>query len=288
MKMHDSQAAPSATSSDVPRAIVRDEYPEDGWLRGYFFVGDESGHIRGGSQGRAWKNIDYMRLRDAGLHRLNPRPGDRILDVGCADGATMVYCGLQGATMHGVDLSESQVALANAALRRFGITGEARCADAVDPIFPANHFDAAISSDFFEHITPEVKLAVLKNVYRTLKPGSPLVIKTPNLSYLRLSLLYKRIRAVFRLQNPFAIVIPHTPGTDDPQHIGLTTRWELAPLLQQAGFLNYRFHYEPLRRFGSSGLMEVLSTEIPVLRDWLSEDLVCVAHKPIALSHFPD
>ena len=149
----------------APHVVFQDEYPEDGWLRGYFFVGDESGHTPGRSKGRAWKNVDFMRLRDAGLHRLNPKPGDVILDVGCADGATMVYCGLQGATMYGVDLSGSDVALANAALRRFGIAGEARCANAVDPVFPADHFDAAISSDFFEHITPDVKLAVLNRQY---------------------------------------------------------------------------------------------------------------------------
>jgi hypothetical protein len=83
-------------------------------------------------------------------------------------------------------------------------------------------------------------------------------------------------------------VIPHTPGTADPQHIGLTTRWEMSRLLQAAGFTSYQFYHAPLRRFGYSPLIEVLSTEIPILRDWLSEDVICVAHKPIALAHFPD
>lgn len=275
-------------SSDPPTTVYRDRYPDDGWLRGYYLVGDESGHIPANLAGRAWKNIDAMRLRDAGLHRLHLRHGDTILDVGCADGATMVYCGLQGAITYGVDLNPKHIAAANAALRRFGISGEARCADAIEPVFPANYFDSAISSDFFEHVTPAVKLLVLKNIYRMLKPGCPLVIKTPNLSYLRLALLYKRVRALFRFRNPFTIVIPHTPGTEDPQHVGLTTRWELTRLLQAAGFLNYQFSYVPLRRFGASPAVEVLSTELPVIRDWLCEDIFCVAHKPIALAHFPD
>jgi SAM-dependent methyltransferase len=265
-----------------------DQYPQDGWLRGYFLVGDESGRIPAELSGRAWKNFDAMRLRDAGLHRMNPRPGEIILDIGCADGATMVYCGLQGATVYGVDLNPDHVAAANAALRRFGLSGEARCADATEILFPPNHFDAAIASDFFEHVTADVKVAVLRNAYQVLKPGRPLVIKTPNLSYLRLSLLYKRMRALVRLRNPFRIVIPHTPGAEDPQHIGLTTRWEMARLLQIAGFANYQFFYVPLRRFGHSPALEVLSTEIPILRDWFCEDVVCVAYKPIALAHFPD
>jgi 2-polyprenyl-3-methyl-5-hydroxy-6-metoxy-1,4-benzoquinol methylase len=277
------------TRVDPPNRLDVETYPEDGWLRGYFFRDEANAHKPVGERsGRAWKNIDYLRLRDAGLHLLHPGPGQAILDVGCADGATMVYCGLQGAAVYGVDLDESHVALANAALRRFGITGEARCADAVAPIFPPDHFDAAISSDFFEHITIDVKIAVLKNIYRSLKPGRPLVVKTPNLAYLKLSLLLKRLRALTRFENPAAVVIPHTPGTADPQHVGLTTRWELSRALQAAGFLNYRFYYAPLRRFGYSPVMDVLSTEIPVVRDWLSEDVICVALKPITLAHFPD
>ena len=79
MPMIEPHGSPPASEpkTEVPRVIVRDDYPEDGWLRGYFFVGDESGHTSAAAKGPAWKNIDYMRLRDAALHRLNPRPGDR-------------------------------------------------------------------------------------------------------------------------------------------------------------------------------------------------------------------
>ena len=55
-----------------------------------------------------------------------------------------------------------------------------------------------------------------------------------------------------------------------------------------AGFSNYSTHYSPLRRFGPSKVIEVLSTEIPLVRDVLCEELYMVAYKPIILSHFPD
>ena len=55
-----------------------------------------------------------------------------------------------------------------------------------------------------------------------------------------------------------------------------------------AGFQNYNFFYAPLRRFGFNYVMEILSTEIPVARDFFCEDLLVRAYKPIALSHFPD
>jgi SAM-dependent methyltransferase len=265
----------------------RDGYPEDGWLRGYFVVGDESGHVRQGPV-RAWKNRDFLRLRDVALHLLDPRPGITILDVGCADGATMVYCGLQGAAVYGIDLNAEHVAAANAYLARFGIRGEARVADAAAMNLPVSAFDGVITSDFLEHVTDEVKTRVLRGIYDVLKPGRPLVIKTPNLAYLRLALLYKRARGVLHFRNPWRIVIPHTPGTDDPQHVGLTTRWALARCLEAAGFVNYRFVYAPLRRFGFVPAIDALSTEMPLVRDWLSEDLVCLAYKPITLAHFPD
>ena len=269
-------------------APMNPDPPADAWLRGYFNT-VEADRIGADKVVRDWrKNVDFLRLRDVALHCLNPQPGRRFLDVGCADGCTMVYCGLQGAAVYGQDLDPAAVAKANTLLARFGITGEARCGDAAHLQFPDNHFDGVISSDFFEHITDDVKIDVLRETRRVLKPGQPLVIKTPNLSYLKLSRRFKQLRAVFRLQNPRGIVIPHTPGTDDPQHIGLSNRRQLTRCLGNAGFLNYRFFYAPLRRLGSSAFVEILSTEIPVARDLLCEDLFCIAWKPIVMSHFPD
>ena len=271
-------------SRDVP---ISPDYPEDGWLKGYFNT-NESDRVDGNRSASGWrKNVDFLRLRDVGLHRLNPQPGQVILDVGCADGATMVYCGLQGATVYGQDLDPEMVSKSNSLLARFDVKGEARCGDAAQLKFPDNYFDGVISSDFFEHITDEVKVRVLREVLRVLKPGRIFVIKTPNLSYLKLSLRFKQIRGLGRLQDPRKFIIPHTPGTDDPQHIGLNSRWQLSRSLSEAGFLNFRFFYAPLRRFGHSAIVEVLSTEVPIIRDVLCEDLFCLAWKPIVLSHFP-
>jgi hypothetical protein len=43
-----------------------------------------------------------------------------------------------------------------------------------------------------------------------------------------------------------------------------------------------------LRRFGRRPVVDVLSTEVPGVRDFLSEDLFCVAHKPIHTAWFPE
>ncbi len=262
---------------------------ENSDLRGYFAVLPEF-DVQGGDRAPQglWKNVDFLRLKDCALHVLDPGPGQVILDVGCAAGPQMVYCGLQGASVYGQDLDPELVKVANGFLQKFGIEGEALCGDVAKLPFPDNHFDSAISSDFFEHVTEPEKARILPEVLRVLKPGGKLVVKTPNINYLKLSLLQKRLKAVLKGTNPMRFVIPHTPGTDDPQHTGLTHRREFSQRLLEAGFQNFEFFYAPLRRFGPSMVAELLSTEIPFVRDHVCEDLFCVAYKPIAMSHFPD
>jgi SAM-dependent methyltransferase len=234
------------------------------------------------------KNVDFLRMKDAALNLVQPSAGVAVVEFGCSVGAELVYCGLQGAEVHGVDLDPEAVALANKKLAHLGIEGEALVADATAVPYPSNQFEAALSSDFHEHLDEAAQLAVLREALRVLKPGGRLVLKTPNLSYLRLSLQYKRFAALARGRDPRGYVIPHSPGTNDPQHIGLTTRWVVERQLAAAGFQNWRWHHPPLRRFGQRHVVDVLSSEVPVVRDVLCEDLLVVAWKPIALSHFPD
>jgi 2-polyprenyl-3-methyl-5-hydroxy-6-metoxy-1,4-benzoquinol methylase len=264
-----------------------ENYPKNGWLRGYFVAGGNDTHAALDIKG--WrKNFDFLRLRDVALLKLNPQKDEKILDLGCADGCTMTYCGLQGAEVYGVDLDPKGIEFANNLLKEFSLRGEAVCTNANDTGFPNDNFDKVISSDFFEHVTDEDKVGILNEVKRILKPGQPIVIKTPNLNYLKLSLRFKQLKGLLKFQNPAKFVIPHTPGTSDPQHIGLANRKSLDNCLEMAGFQNRQFFYAPLRRFGNSTLVELLSTEIPFVRDYLCEDLFCIAWKPIVASHFPD
>lgn len=273
--------------SGVMKDFYSEEYPKNGWLRGYFVAAGNDTHAIQNVKG--WrKNFDFLRLRDAALLRLNPQKHERILDLGCADGCTMTYCGLQGAEVYGVDLDPKGVSFANNLLKEYRLQGEAICSNANNTGFQDNYFDKIISSDFFEHVTDEDKIEILEEVRRVLRPGQPIVIKTPNLNYLKLSLRFKQLKGLLKLQNPANFVIPHTPGTDDPQHIGLANRKTLSDCLEKAGFQNRQFFYAPLKRFGNSYLVEILSTEIPFIRDHLCEDLFCIAWKPIVASHFPN
>jgi SAM-dependent methyltransferase len=200
--------------------------------------------------GRAWtggfrRNLDFLRLKDHALLLVAPRPGMRVLDLGCANGAQMVMLGLQGAQVDGVDRDRTWTEMANRKLDKLGIEGRATAGDAAHLPYEDNLFDVVLSSDFHEHFDDAMAVAINAEARRVLKPGGRLVVKTPNLRYLRTSLAFKRARAAMRGVDPRSFVIPHTPGTADPEHIGLRTRWDLARSLEDAGFANLEFSYAP-------------------------------------------
>jgi SAM-dependent methyltransferase len=199
----------------------------------------------------------------------------------------MTYCGLLGAESFGQDLSETSVAVANEKIARLGLTGEAKVGDATSLRFDDNSFDVVLSSDFHEHLTDDQQRATLREVWRVLRPGGRLALKTPNLTYLRASLNAKRLMALARGRSPLGLTIPHTPGTDDPQHIGLIGRGTLERQLVACGFEAVEILHAPMRKLGVRPWMSVLSTEIPVVRDVLNEALYCRAFKPIATAYFP-
>jgi SAM-dependent methyltransferase len=245
------------------------------------------------ADGQQWsgewrRNLDFLRLKDHALHLVGPRPGLKVLDLGCANGAQMVMVGLQGADVAGQDLDPALVEAANRKLELLGIPGRAVVGDAAALQFGDDTFDVVLSSDFHEHFDEHQARAINGEALRVLKPGGRIVVKTPNLRYLKASLTFKRARGLMRGTDPRSFVIPHTPGTRDPEHIGLRSRWDLLGSLEGAGFSSVTFFYAPLRRFGRRPLVEVLSTEVPFVRDVLSEDLFCVAYKPIHASWFPE
>ena len=264
-----------------------DAYPEDGWLKGYFYAMDDDISSNAVKSGKAYQDLGAIRHRDFILHLLNIRKGERVLDVGCFTGALMVYCGMLGAEISGVDISREAVEKANGYLRKYGLNGKAIACDARKLDFPDNYFDKVVSSDFLEHLSFPDSVAVLKEIKRVLRPDGLAVIKTPNLSYLKASRLFKIFKRAVSFKNPFSVVIPHTKG-DTYQHIGLLSKNDLLKIISQAGFLNFRFYSERNSRIGriSYSLTEYLAKSY-FLNGMASEDLIVVLRKPIILSLFP-
>ena len=97
---------------------------------------------------------------------LAPKPGERILDLGCGDGALTEKIVATGATVVGVDASAEMVVAARAR----GL--DARVMDGQSLGFD-HEFDAVLSNAALHWMRqPD---AVLKGVRRALKPGGRLV-----------------------------------------------------------------------------------------------------------------
>ncbi len=97
---------------------------------------------------------------------LDPRPGERILDVGCGDGDMSERIAARGATVIGVDAAPDMLAAARAR----GI--DARVMDGQELDFEAE-FDAIFSNAAL-HWMPRAD-GVLAGVRRALRPGGRLV-----------------------------------------------------------------------------------------------------------------
>ena len=126
----------------------------------------------------------------------------RILDVGCGDGTYAFVLSELGAIVSGQDLGAQQIEIARS--RTYGPdntrSGHFICGNAENLMFEPNSFDCVFSADFFEHIDIETKRKVLGEIYRVLVPGGLLVIKTPNLDYLKIAINSKKTIAFGKTQ----------------------------------------------------------------------------------------
>lgn len=116
-----------------------------------------------------WDADDYARvgafvaeLGEAALDLLDPQPGEAILDIGCGDGALTQWIAERGATVVGIDNSESMVIAAKAR----GL--DARLMDAAQLRF-SEAFDAAFSNATLHWVLDKERAA--RSIWFALKPG---------------------------------------------------------------------------------------------------------------------
>ena len=116
-----------------------------------------------------WDAADYARvgafvadLGTAALDLLDPKPGERILDVGCGEGTLTKRIMERGATALGIDNSPEMIAGACAN----GI--DAVLLDVADMPFAAE-FDAAFSNATLHWVLDKEEAA--RAIFRALKPG---------------------------------------------------------------------------------------------------------------------
>lgn len=106
--------------------------------------------------------------------RMQPvEPGSRVLDVGCGTGAQLEHYMTAGCEVSGVDLSP---AMLERAARRLGDGADLRLADATHIPHDDGHFDVVLASLLLHELEPEVRVGVLREMTRVVKPDGAVVI----------------------------------------------------------------------------------------------------------------
>jgi SAM-dependent methyltransferase len=162
-----------------------------------------------------------LALREAALaRRVDLRAGERLLEIGCGEGANLHHLRDLGGVRFGVDFSGARAAYARKATDAHTAT-----ADATHLPFGDGAFDAVLIRDVLHHIADVA--GVLGEARRVLRKGGRLTLLEPN-----------RNSPLILLQ---AAMIPAERG------VLRSTSTALAATLERAGFVvTTRSHEQPL------------------------------------------
>jgi len=119
-------------------------------------------------------NADLIALLESKL-----TPGSRVLEVGCAPGAFLLWCALEGrADACGVEYAENSY---RATVERFaeaGVKADIRHEDFMATTFEPGSFDFVYSLGLVEHFSDPRPM--IKKHVEMLKPGGTAIIMVPN------------------------------------------------------------------------------------------------------------
>jgi SAM-dependent methyltransferase len=167
-----------------------------------------------------WTQLRLDAVRDL----VDPRPDDRILDLGCAAGAITHYLSTFGCDVTGVDLEPLAIMRARGLFPglRFEI------ANATDLPFADASFDKAVAADFVEHVDEGTFRQVCAEVRRVLAADGTFALYAPNPRHL-----------IERLKERELLL------AQNPTHIGLRDAETTAALLRECGFEVLRNEWRP-------------------------------------------
>lgn len=199
-----------------------------------------------GTRGRQWQGFG-----DFGKY---VKAGGKVLDLGCGNGRMAETFRDSQVKYLGIDNSEELIKIAK---KRFKDRQWAKfkVGDALDLDEPPASFDLALLIAVLHHLpTEKLRLRVLRNISRSLKPGGRLVVSNWNLwqvfgakkkfRYYRYLLDYreKTKRGFWRLSDAF---VPWKPLMDDNlRYVHSFRRGELKRLLRRAGFKIEKISFE--------------------------------------------
>jgi SAM-dependent methyltransferase len=234
-------AAEPAGAAEAEHALQREYWAEA-----------DHGHFRWQTE-----NEYIAATENALLDRVRAAEGERLLEIGCGEGANLrnLRQRLDGARVFAVDFSPPKV--------RFASQGGARgaCADAASLPFADRAFDAVLIRDLLHHV-PD-RAGVLREATRVLRLGGRLTLIEPNGRNPIIAAMALGIRAERGMLSSSA-----ARALEEAQQAGLV---ELSveprqPLPLSRVFLHYRLGAPSLARFaGVRALLRALEAAAAIL-----------------------
>ena len=165
-------------------------------------------------------SLDYsFYIREDLLPLMNiSRNGLRVLEIGCACGATLREIGYQNPTakLYGVELNENAAAIAAPFAEILSMNVEK-----FDPAYISQRFDYIIMGDVIEHLVDP--WTAIRNMRDLLVPGGAIIASIPNVAHI--SLIY-------------TVLSGHWPYGDsgllDRTHFRFFTKYEIIRLFEGA------------------------------------------------------
>lgn len=108
------------------------------------------------------------------LHEYTKFKQKKVLDVGCGNGYVLSKYAKEGASVTGIDITETAIDLCKKRFEFMNLSGDFRVANAELLPFEDNTFDCICSMGVLHH-TPN-PLKAIEEIYRVLKPNGRLIV----------------------------------------------------------------------------------------------------------------
>lgn len=222
---------------------------------------DRTDYFEGDTEHLRDLDSPFQRYRvDKVLQIYEPRPDERVLDLGCGWGTFCWALGHRVREMIGLDFSRKSVDLCQARLPESGLTNVSFvCADARDTGLEAESFDLVIAADLMEHLYPDDSRAVIAESNRLLKKGGRLSVWTPHRGHV-LEMLKARNLILKR----------------DVSHVDYKSMERMKEMLEDVGLLVEKAYYTESHVPFLSSLERALLGRVPFLR----RRIAVLARKP--------
>jgi cyclopropane fatty-acyl-phospholipid synthase-like methyltransferase len=152
---------------------------------------------------------------------LGLRPGDRVLDLGCARGEHSLALARAGFRVVGADVDEALLAMLRSAADREQLPVETWVQDVQAGLPEPGSFDAVVCTEVLEHV-PDYRRGIAE-IARALKPGGRACISVPT----------GLTEMIFHRLHPYYV--------HDSTHVNVFTRSLLLSELERAGLRVLRF-----------------------------------------------